>query len=245
MRKTMWMAAASLPVILAAVWTAAVAGGGASGAWANEPAGMPKAQLKGLDAEHSALVLIEFQEEWLGDEGKLVRLFDRPDRGLEAAQAAKRALEEARSADMTVIHAPMVLSPGYPELGQARFGLRAAIPEAGTWVGEGANFAEGFQPVAGEPVVRGRVGASAFVGSDLAEILAEHRIDTLYLAGFATHVCVESTLRHAHDLGFNVVVLRDACAAFNDEQDAYFDEHVLHHFGHALSVDAFVKKVLH
>ena len=144
---------------------------------------------------------------------------------------------------MTVIHAPMILSPGYPELGDGKYGLRAAIPQAETWIGEGADFADGFEPVEGEPVVQGRVGASAFVGSDLKQILDDHGITTIYLAGFATHVCIESTMRHGHDLAYDVVVLRDACAAFIDEQDAYFDEHVLHHFAHAKPVEKFVAKM--
>lgn len=190
--------------------------------------------------DRSALVLIEFQNEWLGENGKLVRLFDHPDRGQAAARRAKVALDAARESGMTVIHAPMILSPGYPELGDGKYGLRVAIPQAETWIGEGADFADGFEPIEGEPVVKGRVGASAFVGSDLKQILDDHGITTIYLAGFATHVCIESTMRHGHDLAYDVVVLRDACAAFNDEQDRYFDEHVLHHFGHAEPVEAFV-----
>lgn len=191
--------------------------------------------------EQAALVLIEFQQEWLGPDGKLVRLFDHPDRGRDAGRRARVALAAARQAGLPVIHAPMILSPGYPELGDGKYGLRAAIPKAGTWIGAGADFAEGFAPRPGEPVVRGRVGASAFVGSDLQQVLERHGVTTLYLAGFATHVCVESTMRHGHDLGYDVVVLRDACAAFNDAQDAYFDEHVLHHFAHAKTVAAFVE----
>ncbi|WP_408639507.1 isochorismatase family protein, partial [Noviherbaspirillum autotrophicum] len=27
-------------------------------------------------------------------------------------------------------------------------------------------------------------------------------ISRLYLAGYATHVCIESTMRHAHDIGY-------------------------------------------
>jgi nicotinamidase-related amidase len=213
-------------------------------AWATPPADTESIETQSAKVEeNSALVLIEFQKEWLGEDGKLVRLFDHPDRGRAAARRAKVALEAARESGMTVIHAPMILSPGYPELGDGKYGLRAAIPQAETWIGEGADFADGFEPVEGEPVVRGRVGASAFVGSDLQKILEQHGITTIYLAGFATHVCIESTMRHGHDLGYDVVVLRDACAAFNDEQDAYFDEHVLHHFAHAKPVEAFVAAI--
>lgn len=191
-------------------------------------------------ANESALVLIEFQKEWLDKQGKLMQLFDSPARGREAAREAKVALQAARDSGMVVIHAPMVLSPGYPELGVAKYGLRAAIPRAGTWIGEGAEFAEGFEPLDGEPVLHGRVGASVFVGSNLEGVLRDRAIKTIFLAGFATHVCVESTMRHGHDLGYNVVLLRDACAAFTDKQDQYFDEQILHHFAHAQSVASFV-----
>ncbi|MER7772313.1 cysteine hydrolase [Kitasatospora sp. NPDC096140] len=195
---------------------------------------------------NAALVLIEFQREWLDpDHGRLNHLVE--DRGLldTAVRGAAAALAAARAHGVPVVHVPLVLTPGAPELESwtpARLGLRAAIPKAGTWIqgSAGVEFAEAFQPALGEPVVRGRAGASAFAGSsDFDLILRRLGVTDLYLAGFATHVCVESTLREAHDRGYTTHVIHDACAAFTRAQQQHVREYVIHHFGAETDAAAF------
>jgi nicotinamidase-related amidase len=61
--------------------------------------------------------------------------------------------------------------------------------------------------------------------------------------GYALHVCVESTVRAAHDLGYEVIVIEDACSAFNKEQKQYFLESILHHFGSSIKAGDFIKLV--
>ncbi len=63
----------------------------------------------------------------------------------------------------------------------------------------------------GEPiVVKHRV--SPFVGTDLETLLRANGIDTLVLAGVHTSGVVLSTVRHAGDLDYRLVVVRDCCA---------------------------------
>jgi nicotinamidase-related amidase len=58
---------------------------------------------------------------------------------------------------------------------------------------------------------------SAFIGTGLDGHLRARGIDRLVIAGFSTPWCVSSTARSAGDLGFKVVVVQDACAAFELE----------------------------
>lgn len=51
---------------------------------------------------------------------------------------------------------------------------------------------------------------SAFAGTDLAEWLAENQIDTLSVAGYMTHNCVDSTIKQAFHSSLNVEYLQDA-----------------------------------
>jgi nicotinamidase-related amidase len=51
---------------------------------------------------------------------------------------------------------------------------------------------------------------SAYTGTDLAEWLQRHRIDTLVVCGYMTHNCVDSTVKHALHNGTAVEVLHDA-----------------------------------
>jgi nicotinamidase-related amidase len=58
-------------------------------------------------------------------------------------------------------------------------------------------------------VVKRRV--SAFVGTDLEQLLRARDADTVVVVGLTTVGVVLSTVRHAADLDFRTVVLRDAC----------------------------------
>lgn len=51
---------------------------------------------------------------------------------------------------------------------------------------------------------------SAFAGTDLAEWLAREQIDTLVIAGYMTHNCDDSTVKHAVHAGLAVEFLSDA-----------------------------------
>ncbi|MCA6079125.1 cysteine hydrolase family protein [Fulvivirga sedimenti] len=69
------------------------------------------------------------------------------------------------------------------------------------------------QPEAGEPVIEKNVN-SAFIGTDLADRLQAMDINKLVIAGLTTEHCISSTVRMAANLGFKVVVVSDATAAF-------------------------------
>lgn len=189
----------------------------------------------------SALVLIEYQGEWLREDGALNRLMQDRELFRESVAQSAAALEAARRAGLRVIHVGLRFSPGHPELGKARYGLREAIPRVGTFVAEtpGSAFVEPFTPRPGELAAQGRTGASAFSGSNLESLLRNNGVETIFLMGYAAHVCVESTLRDAHDRGYPAIVLTGATAAFTRPQQAHFEQDVIHHFGHAMTVQEF------
>lgn len=82
-------------------------------------------------------------------------------------------------------------------------------------------FARGSDGAGLHPVVAGRPSdhhvekalPSAFTGTDLAEWIAENHIDTLTLAGYMTHNCIDSTARQALHAGLKVEFLHDAAGS--------------------------------
>ena len=193
-----------------------------------------------LDPTRTALVMIECQNEWLAPDGKLqVVIADRPAFDT-AVDGARSLLASARDAGLNIAHVGLRFSPDYGELGQGGFGLRAAIRHHRTFAHgtPAADFARGFTPRATEFVAQGRTGASAFAGSNLDAWARHNGIDTLIFAGFALHVCVESSLRAAHDLGYAAYVASDASAAFTAAQRDHVLTHVVPHFGRAATNDA-------
>ena len=187
-----------------------------------------------------ALLLIEFQQEWLSTTGKLYLLIDDPNRLQHSMRQAQHALTYARQHDFLVIHSGLSFN-NYESLGKASLGLRAHIPQAKTFMANSnsSNFYPDFTPLDNELLVTGRLGASAFAGSNLDAQLRYNGVTELYIMGYALHVCVESTLRAAHDLGYETRVIADACAAFTEEQEQYFLNHVINHFGQATTAQLF------
>jgi biuret amidohydrolase len=79
----------------------------------------------------------------------------------------------------------------------------------GSW---GAEFFEGLGPLPGESVVTHHRN-NAFHASPLGDVVAGFAPERLVIAGISTTFVVESTVRHASDLGYAVTVAADACAA--------------------------------
>lgn len=74
----------------------------------------------------------------------------------------------------------------------------------------------------------------SFCETDLAGILAEQGISTLWIGGCATDFCIDSTVRNAVSRGYQVTVISDAHTTF----DAFVlsGEQVIDHFNAAWGV---------
>ena len=75
---------------------------------------------------------------------------------------------------------------------------------------------EELTPLPGELVID-KNSSSPFNSTGLDQVLRNLGIDSLFLAGMATDMCVENAARDASDRGFNVVVLEDAVVTFVPE----------------------------
>ena len=67
---------------------------------------------------------------------------------------------------------------------------------------------------AGEPVLH-KSANSAFIGTDLEARLRGAGLTTLAICGAITNHCVETTARMAGNLGFDTLLVRDACWTFD------------------------------
>lgn len=116
--------------------------------------------------------------------------------GVEAAlQRCAELLERARRAKVPVIHIQHDSGPGTP------YDIRARI---GAIVDEVA-------PRPGETVVVKNF-PNSFVGTDLDAQLKALDRRRLVVAGFMTHMCINSTARGAFNLGYEVTVAGDTTA---------------------------------
>ncbi len=69
----------------------------------------------------------------------------------------------------------------------------------------------------GDEIVLQKPRSGSFTLTALHDILQEKGIEQLVIIGVLTHACVENTARIARDLGYDVVVVDDACATLDPE----------------------------
>ena len=75
----------------------------------------------------------------------------------------------------------------------------------------GADIHEELQPINGE-VHLIKHYPSAFRETRLKQVLDDAGIKRLVICGMMTHMCIDTTVRAANDLGFSVELIQDACA---------------------------------
>ena len=162
-------------------------------------------ELSHIDPGSAALLVMDYQ----------VDALSRFMTGAQSADAVARVpglIAMARDAGMLVIHVVVAFRPGHPEV-SPRNALFSALKASGLMVAgsEGAAIHPAAAAREGEAiVVKHRV--SPFVGTDLETLLRANGVHTLVLAGVHTSGVVLSTVRHAADLDYRLVVVRDCCA---------------------------------
>ncbi len=165
--------------------------------------------------EHSALLVIDVQNDFVADGG----FFDKIGADVKAAQKKipnlVHLIDRARSAGVPVIFVQAIYDPEYVSAPMRERNSRRAveIPRCltGSW---GADFYL-VQPEPGEPVVI-KHRYSAFSNTELDALLKRRGIRSLLLTGVATDTCVESTGRDAYFIDYYVSIVSDCCGAFSE-----------------------------
>lgn len=125
--------------------------------------------------------------------------------------AAQRLYAGARRHDVPIVHVRLAVRPDYLDV-EPNAPLYRQFAELGAWQEDtwGTEFIDGLGPLGGELVVTHRRN-NGFFGSALQESLDRFRPAHLVLAGVSTAYAVESTARHAADVGYRLTIAEDAC----------------------------------
>jgi nicotinamidase-related amidase len=174
----------------------------------------------------TALLLVDFQK-LVGSEGLLsealkaglpetevkeaLREFEQ--RVRKALDNAQRILKTCRKKGYDVVHVKMGAQTSNPRH-TAKVNRKAdfILPMDD----ERAKFLEGMQPVEGE-LVFPKTNGGAFTGTNLDFVLRNMDIESLIVAGFLTDQCVLATAIAAADIGYDVLLVEDACTGTTRE----------------------------
>lgn len=147
-----------------------------------------------LKSEKPALILIDIQKAFLNDE-----YWGGNRNNRNAEEIAGKVLQLWR------------------ELGLPVFHIRHSSTNPNSLLHErndGFEFNENVLPLKNEMIITKTVN-SAFIGTNLKEILDRNNIKTLVIAGITTNHCVSTTTRMAGNFGYEVYLLSDVTACFD------------------------------
>ena len=145
---------------------------------------------KGFDKIDTALVIIDVQNDYF-PQGKC-ELFQSE----QALKVTKRLLEHFRERKLPIFYVQHISSEG------AAFFL----PNT-----KGVQLHKEIEPLGSEYIIVKHT-PNGFHETTLQEKLTSLSIKNLVMCGMMTHMCVDTTVRAAKDLGYLVTLISDACA---------------------------------
>ncbi len=134
----------------------------------------------------------------------------------------KSVVDAARGRDVPVVYVTVSFTEGYPDAPVKTHPLYKMVSENRLVLaaGSGAEIHASVAPKQDELVLN-KTSVDPFVTTRLAQHLQIVGADTIVIMGFSTNFVVESTARTASDMGYRVVVVRDACGGRSDEDHEY------------------------
>jgi nicotinamidase-related amidase len=82
--------------------------------------------------------------------------------------------------------------------------------EDGSW---GGTFRQEFTPIAGEVVAHEHWCSSGFANTDLDLQLKKYGVQKVIIIGMIANTCIDSTVRYAAEIGYEVTLVKDATAS--------------------------------
>src|SRR5262245_45271299 len=104
---------------------------------------------------------------------------------------------------------------------------RSRVFAEGTW---GGTFREEFMPRPGEIVALEHWCSSGFANTDLDLQLKKHSMQRVIVIGLLANTCIDSTVRYAAELGYEVTLVKDAIGSRSwDEMKATLEVNAPHY----------------
>ena len=148
----------------------------------------------GFIKKNPALLLVDIQKAFLEkDYPGLIRNNEN------AEFICGKILKKWRTLDLPIIHVRHSSTNPESKLHNSRLGFE---------------FNDYVTPLENEMVLTKEVN-SAFIGTNLENILIKSHIDTLVIVGMTTNHCISTTVRMSGNLGFDTYLISDSTACYN------------------------------
>ena len=163
----------------------------------------------------TALLVIDMQNDYCSTGYYMSKAGYDIDRLRRPIAPIQRVLAPARQAGLTIIYTRQYHVPGAEGEDGQQEQDGGSFPRTALKGETGWEIIPELAPQADETILD-KTTCSAFVSTDIHELLKGKAIGTLIFCGNTLDVCVHSTLRSANDLGYDCITLADCCGAVND-----------------------------
>jgi ureidoacrylate peracid hydrolase len=204
------------------------------------------AQPKNLKPEETALIVVDFQNNFAAEKGEHYPRLEKQYKENKMLEKSVAAVKKARELGIQVIHVTEAYTPDYRELDWGTTGTfhRAQILrqawKVNTWP---VDLYEPLKPGPNDKDIwlPNRIAASAFNSNGLDLILKHKGIRNVAIIGFNTDICVYASVLHAHDLGYRTYALKDLMISFRPEFANQMLEFVYPYWSTVMSSDQFMQ----
>lgn len=177
-----------------------------------------------MNPEQTAIVLIGYQNDYFATDGILHNVIEESTKATNVVVNTVNLVQEVLPTPALIITTPIFFTSTYDELVEP-VGILNVIKEYGAFQAgsKGSEMTPELVPFKDRITeVPGKRGLNAFSNTELNSLLRSRQITNFVLAGAVTSVCIDSTGRYAHELGYQVSVLSDCTSArTNFEQEFY------------------------
>ena len=176
----------------------------------------------------TALLLIGYQNDYFSPDGILHGVIEESLHANDVLSNTINLLDQLKGESLLIISTPICFTANYEEL-ENPVGILKAVKEAGAFkVGTEGAETIGELKQFGDSIVEvpGKRGLDAFSNTELNEILQNHGVEDVVIAGVVTSVCVDTTGRSAHEQGYRVAVLSDCTAGRTSYEQHFYCENI-------------------
>jgi nicotinamidase-related amidase len=160
-----------------------------------------------LNPKTTALVLIDLQN-------GIVSRDTKPYHPSEVLERSRKLADAFRAKHAPVVYVRVLLSDFLSLPVDESMTLPKDLPASVSEIAEAAGMQSG-------DLLISKRHWGAFAGTELEKELRSRGVETVVLAGIATNMGVESTLRQGTGLGFAFVTVEDACSTFSQEMQDF------------------------
>lgn len=176
-------------------------------AWRNEA-------LSKIDPRHTALLVIDLQNDFCSDSGALAVLGSNVSPCKAVAERIAPFLRKVRDVLPLIAFFRLVYDPDRMSESQKERLMRDGKPII---CQPGSSGVELFVSPEASDLIFTKHHYSAFTNDEFLRVLHERGIKNVVVTGVDTHICVEGTVRQGYDLGYRMLVLRDLVATRESE----------------------------